>query len=305
MSRDRLYAVLTLIPSIVLVGVFVYAFIVWTGWVSFSKWNSFITNMSWNGFRNYTAIFETFRFQSDLRNMVFFTVGFMLGCLILGMFLAILVDQKIRFEGVFRSIYLYPMAISAAATGIVWDWLLNPTTGINLLLKHLGFTHLPDWYLSPKILPQSFHVAQIQGGLPLALIAVLIASVWQWTGFTMALYLAGLRSVPEELKEAARIDGAGSIRTFVSVVLPHLRPISVTAIIMLMASSLKVFDLLYAMTGPGPNFITDLPALNMFNTTFQGDEYAQGAAIAIVLLVLVMVFIVPYLVSTLKQEAKQ
>lgn len=305
MSRDRLYAVLTLIPSIILVGVFVYAFIVWTGWVSFSKWNSFIQNMSWNGFRNYTAIFETFRFQSDLRNMLFFTVGFMLGCLILGMFLAILVDQKIRFEGVFRSIYLYPMAISAAATGIVWDWLLNPTTGINLILKHLGITHLPQWYLSPKILPESFHVAQIQGGLPLALIAVLIASIWQWTGFTMALYLAGLRSVPEELKEAARIDGAGSVRTFFSVVLPHLRPITVTAIIMLMASSLKVFDLLYAMTGPGPNFITDLPALNMFNTTFQGDEYAQGAAIAMVLLILVMVFIVPYLVSTLKQEAKK
>ncbi|NMP22869.1 carbohydrate ABC transporter permease [Sulfobacillus harzensis] len=304
LSRDKAWAVITLIPTLILLGVFVYAFIFWTGWVSLSKWNSFIVNMSYNGLANFRAIFSSYRFQSDLRNMVYFTIGFVLLCLVVGMFLAVLLDQKIKLEGVFRSIYLYPMAVSAAATGVVWDWLLNPQTGINLILQHFGIHKLPQWYLSPRFTPSGFHLFSINGGLPVAFLAVLIATVWEWCGFTMALYLAGLRAIPEEIKEAAVIDGAGPWRTFFSVILPQLRSVTVTAIILLMASSLKVFDLLYAMTGPGPNFITDLPALNMFDTTFNADAFAQGAAIAIVLLVLVLIFVVPYLISTLRREAR-
>ncbi|KPV44441.1 carbohydrate ABC transporter permease [Alicyclobacillus ferrooxydans] len=301
---ETLWAIFTLIPSIILLGVFVYYFIFWTGYVSFTKWNSFIQDMHFNGFRNYVAIFQSFRFQSDLRNMVFFTVFFMLGCLILGLFLAILVDQKIKAEGFFRSVFLYPMAISAAATGVIWSWLLNPTTGLNLILHAFGIKHVPQWYLSTRILP-NVHIASISGGFPLAMIAVLIASIWQWSGFAMALYLAGLRAIPEELKEAARIDGAKAMRLFFSITLPQLRPITTTAVVMLMASSLKVFDLLYAMTGPGANFVTDLPALNMFDTTFQGNEFAQGAAIATVLLILVLIFIIPYLIGTLRKEVSK
>lgn len=301
---EKVWSVVTLIPSVVLLGVFVYYFIFWTGYVSFTKWNSFIQNMNLNGFRNYVSIFESFRFQSDLRNMVFFTILFMAGCLILGMFLAVLIDQHIRAESVFRSVFLYPMAISAAATGVVWSWLLNPTTGLNLILQSLGIHHLPQWYLSTRILP-NFHIAQIQGGFPIAMFAVLIASIWQWSGFAMALYLAGLRAIPEEIKEAARLDGASAFRMFRSIVLPQLRPITTTAVVMLMASSLKVFDLLYAMTGPGANFVTDLPALNMFDTTFKANQFAQGAAIAIVLLILVLIAIVPYLIGTIRKEASK
>lgn len=303
-QAEKTWAITTLIPSIILLGVFVYYFIFWTGYVSFTKWNSFIQNMSLNGFRNYLAVFESFRFQSDLRNMVFFTVGFMLGCLILGMFLAILVDQQIKAEGLFRSVFLYPMAISAAATGVVWNWLLNPTTGLNLILQAFGIHHLPSWYLSTRILPH-LNIATINGGFPLAMVAVLIASIWQWSGFAMALYLAGLRGIPDEIKEAARIDGVNSWRMFWFITLPQLRPITTTAVVMLMASSLKVFDLLYAMTGPGANFVTDLPALNMFDTTFQGNQFAQGAAIATILLILVLIFIIPYLVSTLRKEVSK
>lgn len=302
LSANKVWALVTLAPSIIVLAIFVYYFIFWTGYVSFSNWNSFIQNMSWNGFNNYIAVFQSFRFQSDLRNMVFFTVGYMLGCLVLGMLLAVLIDQKIKAEGIFRSVFLYPMAISAAATGVIWNWILNPTTGLNLILKALGVHHLPQWYLSNAIVP-NFNIGFIQGGLPIALIAVLMASLWQWTGFAMALYLAGLRAIPEEIKEAARIDGAGALRTFWSIILPHLRPITTTAVVMLMAASLKVFDLIYAMTGPGSNFVTDLPALNMFDTTFQGNEFAQGAAIATVLLVLVLIFIIPYLIYTIRREA--
>lgn len=301
---EKTWAVVTLLPSMLLLGVFVYYFIFWTGFVSFTKWNSFIQDMHLNGWHNYIAVFQSFRFQSDLRNMVFFTIGFMLGSLVLGMFLAILVDQNIKAEGLFRSVFLYPMAISAAATGVVWNWLLNPTTGLNLILHAFGIHHLPAWYLSTRILPQ-LHIASINGGLPLAMLAVLIASIWQWSGFAMALYLAGLRAIPEDIKEAARIDGVNSWRMFWFITLPQLRPITTTAIVMLMASSLKVFDLLYAMTGPGANFVTDLPALNMFDTTFSGNEFAQGAAIATILLILVLIFIIPYLTSTLRKEVSQ
>ncbi len=304
LSRDKIWAIVTLSPTLILLGVFVYAFIFWTGWVSVSKWNSFIVNMSWNGLANFRAIFASYRFQADLRNMVYFTIGFVLLCLVVGMLLAVLLDQKIRLEGLFRSIYLYPMAVSAAATGVVWSWLLNPATGINLILKQFGVKNPPQWYLSPRFTPSGFHLFSIQGGMPLAFFAVLIATVWEWCGFTMALYLAGLRAIPEEVKEAAVMDGAGPVRAFFSVILPQLRAVTITAIILLLASSLKVFDLLYAMTGPGPNFITDLPALNMFDTTFNGDAFAQGAAIAIVLLILVLIFVVPYLISTLRREAQ-
>lgn len=295
------WAIVTLIPSMILLAIFVYGFIVWTGVVSFSKWNSFIENLSSNGWKNYVAIFQSYRFQSDLRNMVFFTVGFIIGCLALGLGLAILVDQRIRAESLFRTVFLYPMAISAAATGVVWSWILNPTTGVNLILQAFGALHLPQWYLSSKIIP-ALPLGDINGGFPLAILAVLIASVWQWVGFAMALYLAGLRAIPEELKEAARIDGAGPFRTFWSVILPQLRPITTTAVVMLTASSLKVFDLIYAMTGPGLNFVTDLPSLNMFDTTFQANQFAQGAAIAMVLLVMVLVFIVPYVVRSVRKE---
>ncbi|QQE81403.1 sugar ABC transporter permease [Alicyclobacillus sp. SO9] len=298
---EKVWAMVTLIPSIILLGVFVYYFIFWTGYVSFTKWHSFIQNMHLNGFQNYVDIFKSFRFQSDLRNMVYFTAFFMIGTLVLGLFLALLVDQHIKAEGFFRSVFLYPMAISAAATGVIWSWLLNPNTGLNLILHAFGLHNVPKWYLSTRILPH-LHIASINGGIPLAMFAVLIASIWQWSGFAMALYLAGLRAIPEEIKESARIDGARSIRMFWSILLPQLRPITTTAVVMLMASSLKVFDLLYAMTGPGANFVTDLPALNMFDTTFKGNQFAQGAAIATVLLVLVLIFIVPYLIGTLRKE---
>jgi glucose/mannose transport system permease protein len=299
-SWDKTSAILTLVPSLILLGVFVYGFIGWTGWVSTTAWNSIIPDFASVGLRNFKIIFSTFRFQSDLRNMVVFTALFIALCLVIGIALALLIDQKIRAESLFRSLYLFPMAISSVATGVVWSWLLNPTTGVNLILKSLGLNHLPEWFLSTRILPGT-PLGQIEIALPIALLAVLIAAVWQMSGFAMAVYLAGLRGIPEELKEAARIDGAGPWRTFWSVVLPQLRGTTTTIIIILTAASLKVFGLIYAMTGPGQDFVTDMPSMNMFDTTYQGNQFAEGAAIAIVMLILIAIFIIPYLISTLKQ----
>ncbi len=299
-SWDTFSSVATLIPSLILLGVFVYGFIAWTVYVSLTKWNSFIPDFSFAGLLNYVAVFNTYRFQSDLRNIVVFTVLFIVLCLVVGLALAILVDQKIKAEGFFRSIFIFPMAISFVVTGVVWSWILNPNTGVNLILKAFGWKSLPSWFLSTTITP-SIPIGQIQLGIPIALLAVLIAAVWQMSGFAMAVYLAGLRAIADDIKEAARIDGAGSWRIFFSIILPQLKATTTTIIIILTAASLKIFGLIYAMTGPGQAFVTDMPSLNMFQTTFQGDAFAQGAAIAVVLLLLIAVFIIPYLISTLRQ----
>ncbi len=299
---DKFSAIATLVPSLVALGVFVYGFIGWTIYVSLTHWNSLLPDFSFAGLMNYAAIFNTYRFQSDLRNIVVFTVLFIVLCLIVGMVLAILVDQKIKGESFFRSVFIFPMAVSFVVTGVIWSWILNPKTGLNLILQAFGWNknNLPQWFLSTVIAP-SFNLGQIQVGIPLALLAVLFAAVWQMSGFAMAVYLAGLRAIPEDVKEAARIDGAGVWRIFFKIVLPQLKPTTTTIIIILTAASLKIFGLIYAMTGPGQEFTTDMPSLNMFQTTFQANAFAQGAAIAVVLLLIIAVFIIPYLISTLRQ----
>ncbi|WP_417168675.1 carbohydrate ABC transporter permease [Terrihalobacillus insolitus] len=294
-------AFLFLLPSLILIAVFVYGFIGWTGYVSVSNWNQLIPDMSFVGLDNFSSIFQTFRFQSDLRNMLFFTVFFIAGVVILGQFLAVLIDQKLKGESIFRNIFLFPMALSFVVTGVVWRWVLNPDTGMNIILDGL-FGWTPGWYTDTTIVP-TLQIGQIDFGIPLALIAVMIAAIWQMTGFSLAMYLAGLRGIPEELREAARMDGATERQIYFKVILPQLQPITFGVIVMMLHISLKIFDLIYTMTGPGANFVTDMPAVNMFETTFRGNYYAEGAAIAIVLLVLVAIFIVPYLIKSRKGEA--
>jgi len=288
-ARDRLPAVLVLAPSVLAVGVFVYGFIGWTAYVSLSGWTSFVPDLSFVGLRNYAELFRTFRFQADLRNTVVFTLSFLAACLVLGFLLAVLLDQRVRGEAVFRNVFLFPMSISFIVTGVVWQWLLNPSTGINLLLDHVGLGALRSpWYTEPRI----------------AIFSVVLAATWQLSGFTMAMYLAGLRGIPEELLEAARVDGASEWALYRYVVVPLLAPVTLSAVIVLGHISLKIFDLVFAMTGSGPAFSTDVPGVFMFETTFRGNRFAEGAAIAIVMLLLVAVLIVPYLWFTTRQEAR-
>lgn len=297
---DSKMPILTLLPSIALLGVFVYGFIGWSGYVSLTNWNSFIPTLSWAGLRNYVTVLTSFRFQSDLRNIFYFTVLFILGVLVVGLILALLIDQKIRAESLFRSIFIFPMAISFVVTGVIWSWLLNPSTGVNLILKAFGIAG-PNWFLSGRFVP-GFHLGPVNIGVPIALLSVVLAAVWQMSGFSMAVYLGGLRAIPDELKEAARIDGASAWKTFWSVIFPNLKATTATIVVVEAAASLKVFGLIYAMTGAGQNFSTDMPNLNMFQTTFQGDAFAQGAAIAVIILLLMAAFTVPYVLSVLRGE---
>ncbi|MGB7999334.1 MAG: sugar ABC transporter permease [Anaerobacillus sp.] len=300
LTKDHWLAIGFLIPSILLIGVFVYGFIGWTGYVSMSNWNSLVPDFSFVGLKNYLYLFSDFRFQADLRNTLFFTILFILTVIVVGQFLAILLDQKIQQESLFRNIFFFPMALSFVVTGVVWQWLLNPSTGVNLFLEKIGLDS--KWYTDTTIFP-AIGWGKIEFGIPVAMIAVVIAAVWQMTGFSVAMYLAGLRGVPEEVREAARMDGANEFQVYWKIIMPILRPITVSVIIIMAHISLKIFDLIYAMTGPGANFVTDVPGVYMYETTFRGNYYANGAAIAIVMLLAVAIFIVPYLWSSRKGEA--
>ncbi|GAF17788.1 beta-glucoside-regulated ABC transport system, permease component 1 [Bacillus sp. JCM 19046] len=298
-STDQWTAIAFLLPSLILIGIFVYGFISWTGYVSLSNWNTLAPDFSFAGLSNYTRLFEDFRFQSGLRNTLFFTLFFIAGVIILGLGIAIMLDKKLFGEGFFRNIFLFPMALSFVVTGVIWQWLLNPSTGFNDFLAF--FNIQPLWYTDTTILG-GFQWGEIEFGVPVAILAVVLAAIWQMTGFSLAMYLAGLRGIPDELREAARVDGATESQIYRKIVIPMLRPITLSVIIIMAHISLKIFDLVYAMTGPGANFVTDVPGLYMFETTFRGNYYGQGAAIAMIMLVFVALFIVPYLWNNKRRE---
>lgn len=294
LKKDKLMPVLFIMPSVITVGVFVYGFISWTGFISFTKWNNVLPDYTLVGFENYRKLFANMRFQIDLHNTLVFTLIFVISCLVIGLLLAIFLDQKVKGEGIFRNLFLLPMAISFVVSGVIWHWLFNPgsiqlgSIGINQLFENLGLNFLIcGWYTDPKI----------------GIIAVAIAAIWQFSGYTMALYLAGLKGIPVELREASAIDGADKWQIFYYIILPLLRPITFGAIIILGHISLKIFDLVVAMTGSGPAFSCDVPALFMYDTTFRGNHFAQGASIAIILLLLISLLIIPYLISTFRKEA--
>lgn len=298
-NSDRIWSILFILPSIILIGIFVYGFISWTGYVSLSEWRSLVPDYSFAGIENYLNLFKDFRFQADIRNTIFFTILFIGAVAIMGQLLAVLIDQNIKGESIFRNLFLFPMALSFVVTGVVWQWLLNPSTGVNLLLEKFGLS--PKWYISTDIL-FGIPIGKIEFGIPVAMIAIVIAAVWQMTGFSLAMYLAGLRGIPEELKEAARIDGASEWKLYRKIIFPQLRPITMSVIIIMAHISLKIFDLIYAMTGPGANYVTDVPALYMFEKTFRAQDYASGAAIAMILLISVAVFIIPYLLMNRRED---
>jgi glucose/mannose transport system permease protein len=295
LNWERAISILLILPSVAAIAVFVYGFIGFTGFVSLTKWNKLLPDFSLAGLRNYQTLFANPRFQIDMRNMVVFTVLFLISCLAVGFLLAVLLDQRIKAEGFFRTIYLYPMALSFIVTGVAWRWLLNPgsaemgSTGVNLLFEKIGLGFLKTgWYTDPDI----------------GIKAVVIAAVWQMSGYVMAMYLAGLRGIPDELREAARVDGANELQILRHVIVPLLRPITLGAVIVLGHIALKIYDLVVAMTGPGVGFSCDVPAYFMWDTTFQSNRFAQGASIATILLVMVGILIVPYLTYSLRREAE-
>jgi glucose/mannose transport system permease protein len=306
---------LLLSPSIIAIIVFVYGFIGMTLWVSISNWRSAGMDLSLSDpiLGIYERLFTTTRFQIDLRNTVIFTVLFLVIAVGVGLGLALLLDQHVFGNSIFRNIFLFPYALSFIVTGVAWRWIFNPETGINLLFDHLGINWVldqfgvgplkPGWLTDPSIIgsiPMPDAV-KAQIGFPAAMFPVIIAAVWQLSGFAMAMYLAGLGTISGDIREAAELDGASRWQIYRHIIIPLLRPITVSTLIILGHVSLKIFDLIYAMSGSGPGFATDVPGIFVFEQTFRATRYNLGAAASIVMLLLVSIVIVPYLARTMKE----
>lgn len=425
-NMDRVYAFLMILPSIILLGIFVYGFIGQTFLWSLTDWTGMEANVEkqYIGLDNYKMLFNDFggfRFRQELVNTFFFTLFFLMGCLVLGFILAVLLDQNVKGEGIFRTIFLFPMALSFAVTGTIWRWLMNPKGGINVLPELFGGKALSyswlnnrqpyefNWHEVPSLtlmiiigvllfillqlawrkkflsmiymgVPMLFlflwmwsdwstwngsgpqngtfnwqdvprYVAMVvvigvvlfeigllwrgkrrsallfgvpagllllwyatsnTDGFPnvpypeyfgfnVALISIILAAMWQLSGYTMAMYLAGIRGIPEELREAARVDGCNEWQVYMRIILPMLRPITLSAAIVLGHISLKVFDLIFAMVGTD-YLPVSVPGVQVYTTMFRSNKFAVGSTIAMVLLVMVATIIVPYLVTSLRSQ---
>lgn len=284
---------LMVLPSLLALGVFVYYFLGWNIRVSFTSWRGQRPIYDFVGGKNYAELFDNERFQIDVRNLVIFTFVFIVGSLALGFFMALLLEKGVRFENVWRSVFLFPMAISFIATAIIWRWLLNngdgpSTAGLNKLFANLGLGFLQsDWHKTDS----SWAIA-----------AIALPAGWALSGYVMALFLAGMRSVPDEMREAARVDGANEPRVFWYVVRPMMLPVLMSAIVILAHISMKTFDLFYAIDQG--NLRIDTPALYMWFTSFGPGFYARGATIATLLLFAIALVIVPYIWWSLRSERR-
>lgn len=277
-----LVAVLVLTPSIIAVAVFIYSFIGWTFYISTVDWNTVAEDYTFVGLKNWERLFNSARFHRDLRNHLYYAVGFMSQCIIIGFLLASLLDQKIRGEALFRTLFIFPFAVSQVVTGVAWRWLMQPGTGINAIFATIGLESFqPAWFVHPRF----------------GMFAVSIAAAWQFTGYVMALYLAGLRGISYELREAAAIDGAGTFATYRFVIIPLLMPVTFVVIVLTGMNSIRVFDLVATMGGSGPAFATDTLAFNMYQTTFGTYRFSLGAAIGAFMIFLASLLVIPYLRS--------
>ena len=277
---------LVLAPSFVAVLIFVYGFIGWTAWVSFTR-SRLMPNYDLVGPIQYERLFASPRWDTAMNNLFIFGILFIVIAMVLGLVLAIFLDQKIHTEGVLRTIYLYPMALSLIVTGTAWKWILNPGLGFESVVRGWGFeTFTFDWLINPDM----------------AIYTVVIAGVWQASGFVMALFLAGLRSVDGEIIKAAQVDGIPTHRIYSAIIIPSMAPIFLSAFIVLAHLAIKSFDLVIALTGGGPGYATDLPATYMYAMAFSRGDIGQAASSAMVMMGVVFAIVVPYLYSELRAK---
>ena len=277
---------LVLAPSFVVSLVFVYGFIGWTAWISLTR-SRLLPRYDFHGFIQYERLFESVRWDAAINNLFIFGFLFIVISTILGLILAILLDQKIRTEGVIRTIYLYPMALSLIVTGTAWKWILNPGLGFEAAIQGLGWTDFSfNWLVDPEM----------------AIYTVVIAGVWQASGFVMALFLAGLRSIDQEVIKAAQVDGIPTWRIYASIIIPSMASVFLSAFIVLAHLAIKSFDLVIALTGGGPGFATDLPATYMYTMAFSRGDLGQAASSAMVMMIIIFAIVVPYLYSELRAK---
>jgi glucose/mannose transport system permease protein len=274
---DRWIPKLVLSPSVVISLVFVYGFILITGFLSLTN-SRLMPRYEFVGLERYAELFDNDVWWTSAKNLGWFGIPFIGICVLLGLFLAILLDQKIRSEGALRAIFLYPMALSFIVTGTAWQWILSPGLGIEKVVRDWGWTSFSfDWLGDPDK----------------AIFCIVIAAVWQSTGFVMALFLAGLRGVDAEIFKAAQVDGATLPTIYRKIVIPSMRPVFFSVLLILSHITIKTFDLVVALTAGGPGTSSSLPAMFMYTFSFNRGQLGVGAASSMMMLATVVAVLVP------------
>ena len=280
---------LVLAPSLAATFVYVFIFGAWTVWISLSN-SGDLPDYSFAGFHNYAELWVNLRWRIAYTNLFVFSALYVIGTMVIGLTLAILIDQRIRAEALFRTIYLYPLAISFVVTGTVWRWLFSPTSGLESWMHQLGWASFKfDWLVQREM----------------AIYTVVLTGIWQASGFVMALFLAGLRSVDPDLIKAAQIDGASMPRIYRRIILPAIGPIFIAVAVVLLQFAIKTFDLVLALTQGGPGISTTLPTIYVYDLIFQRGQMALGAAGAMMILVALALVLVPYTIWTNLRERRE
>ena len=286
-SLENLVPKLVIAPAFLLGLTFIYGFMIWNGVLSVTNSRMLPNYDEFVGLEQYARLWDMDRWYVALKNLGIFSVLYVGGSMAVGVVLAIFLDQKVRAEGVLRTIYLYPMALSFIVTGTAWKWILNPSLGLEKLMHDIGWTSFHfDWLVQSDT----------------AIYCIVIAGMWQSAGFAMALFLAGLRGIDDSIIKAAQIDGASLPLIYWRIILPILRPVVFSTILVLSHLSIKAFDLVMALTAGGPGYATDVPATFMFTMSFTRGQIGLGAASATMMLATVAAIVVPYLYSELRSK---
>jgi glucose/mannose transport system permease protein len=277
-----------LLPMGITVLVAYIASIVWTLRISVSN-SKMLPRNDWAGIDQYVSLFSSERWTTALINVGLFGVFFIAGAMVLGFLLAVFIDQKVRLEGVFRTIYLYSFAMSFVACGVVWQWMFNPSLGIQRSLRQWGWESARfDWITTQDM----------------AIYCIVICVLWHSAGLVMAILLAGLRGIDEEQWKAARIEGVPRWRYYLNIVLPQLGPSIGTAIVLLAVSVVKVYDAVVAMTNGGPGDATDVPSKFIMDNLFERQNIGLASAASATMLVTVVIIVAPMVYARSRANAK-
>ncbi len=251
---------------------------IWTVVYSFTN-SKLLPREKFVGFDQYERLWETRRWLVSIENLFIYGACMLVFSFVIGIVLAALMDQKIRFENTFRTIMLYPFALSFIVTGLIWQWLLNPDFGIQSVIRSLGFS--------------SFTFDPLYDA-DIAIYGILIAGLWQSTGLIMVLMLAGLRGIDQDIWKATRVEGVPAWKTYLFVVIPMMRPVFITTLVLVAAGIVKVYDLVVAQTGGGPGIATEMPAKYVYDYMFHSQNLGQGFAASTMMLLAVMIVVIPW-----------
>jgi len=286
----NLSAKIAAIPMILVTLVVFVGCSVWSIVYSFTSSKS-LPREKFVGLKQYDRLFGSSRWEQSIENIAIYGICALVFSLVIGFLLAVALDQKIRFENTFRTIFLYPFALSFIVTGLVWQWLLNADFGIAQVIRDIGFTNFELNILSSR---------------DLSVYAIVIAGLWQGTGFVMALMLAGLRGIDQDIWKAARVDGIPAWRTYISIVIPMMKPVFITTLVIIASGIVKVYDLVVALTGGGPGTSSEMPAKYVYDFMFGRANLGQALAASTVMLITVLIILIPwaYLEFSQKKDLK-